>query len=481
MIQMVSCRNTEEPARYNVLFIAVDDLRPEIGAYGNSLVKTPHIDRLASTAILFDKHYVTVPTCGASRYNLLTGKLPATRKHLQNSAFESFSAGEAEKEAPESMVHHFRRNGYYTVGIGKISHSPDGLVYGYDESPEGAKPELPYSWDEFHFNAGKWGTGWNAFFGYSDGSNRQGAKNQVKPYEIADVEDTDYPDGLIAEQAVEKLKELSRNSRPFFLGVGFFKPHLPFTAPKKYWDLYAREDIPLSPVPGLPENVNMASLQKMGEFNRYERGEEQAALEKPLSDDYARLLRHAYFASVSYVDAQIGKVLDELEKQGLAQNTIVVLWGDHGWHLGDHRVWGKHTLFDISLRSPLIISVPDQTTKMIRNEQVVSSVDIYPTLLELCGLPPDVQLDGHSLVSLIRDRKDSAHLNLAYSYFNNGISMTNGRYRLNRYFRNEEPLIELFDHANDPLEVRNVAAEYPDVVESLMKDWEKGNTGLYDR
>src|SRR5690606_8671239 len=227
-----------------------------------------------------------------------------------------------------------------------------------EESPEGAKAEMPHSWDEFLFDADKWGTGWNAFFGYADGSNRQGKKRQVKPYERADVEDTGYPDGITAAIAVEQLGLLAQRDQPFFLGVGFFKPHLPFTAPKKYWDLYEEDDIPLSPVPDLPENVHEASLQKMGEFNSYEAGEEKAALDQRFSDDYARKLRHAYYASVSYVDAQIGKVLDELERLGLADHTIVVLWGDHGWHLGDQRVWGKHTILETALKSPLIIKVP---------------------------------------------------------------------------------------------------------------------------
>lgn len=249
---------------YNVLFIAVDDLRPDLGAYGHTVVNSPNIDRLAASAALFQNHYVQVPTCGASRASMLTGRLPQTKAHLQNSAVEIFLADEPEKEVPESFVHHFRRNGYYTVGIGKISHSADGLVYGYEESPDGAKPEMPYSWDEFLFDPGRWGTGWNAFFGYSDGSNRQSMKKQVKPYEMVDVDDRGYPDGITADLAVEQLGLLVRRDQPFFLGVGFFKPHLPFTAPKKYWDLYEEEDILLSPVPDLPENCMKPVCNRWG-------------------------------------------------------------------------------------------------------------------------------------------------------------------------------------------------------------------------
>ncbi|MFC4873178.1 sulfatase [Negadavirga shengliensis] len=487
-IMQISCSSpknqhdqAEVQAPYHVLFIAVDDLRPDIGAYGNSLMKTPNMDKLAGTSSLFYNHYVQVPTCGASRCSILTGLLPRSTQHLQNSAIERFLSDEPEGENPESMVHHFRRNGYYTVGIGKISHSVDGLWYGYEESPVGAKPEMPYSWDEFLFDADKWGTGWNAFFGYADGSNRQGMKRQVKPYEMADVSDRGYPDGITADLAVDKLKDLAAKDQPFFLGVGFFKPHLPFTAPKKYWDMYKEEDIPLSPVPDIPENIHRASLQNMGEFNSYEAGDERASLDEPLSDAYAGKLRHAYYASVSYVDAQIGKVLDELERLGLTEKTIVVLWGDHGWHLGDHRVWGKHTNFEVALRSPLMIRVPGTEPREINDGTVVSSVDIYPSLMEWCGIPVDFPLDGQSLARLVGEGKDPDRENLAFSYFNRGISMRNERYRLTRYFREQSPVTELYDHQADPWESKNIAEENPEIVEQLLPLWKKGNTGLFDR
>ncbi|WP_114751082.1 sulfatase [Pleomorphovibrio marinus] len=479
----ISCTPSEEKKDkpLNVLFIAVDDLRPDINAYGNSMIKSPNIDKLASSGTVFENHYVQVPTCGASRCSILTGLLPRTQRHLQNSAVEEFLSNESEGEQPESFVHHFRRNGYYTLGLGKISHSVDGLWYGYNESPEGAKPEMPHSWDEFLFDADKWETGWNAFFGYADGSNRQGKNNQVKPYEMADVDDRGYPDGITADLAVEKLGELNQKDQPFLMAVGFFKPHLPFTAPKKYWDLYDRDKIPLSPVPDLPEDVHRASLQNMGEFNQYKAGEEKASLDERLSDDYATTLRHAYYASVSYVDAQIGKVLDQLEELGLAENTIVVLWGDHGWHLGDHRVWGKHTNFEVALRSPLILRIPGEQVDRVGGGTVVSSVDLYPSLVEWCGLPDNVELDGQSLSALTRDGEDPNRENLAFSYFSKGISMRNERFRLTKFFREQSPTVELFDHQLDSLESKNLASDFPDVVEQLMSSWEKGNTGLFDQ
>src|SRR5690606_23317684 len=350
--------------RPNVLFIAIDDLRAELGCYGNEVIQSPHLDGLAARGVAFRNQFVTVPTCGASRYSLLTGKLPRSRRELSNSIFEArrAAAARAKQKAgaenqPESFIEQFRRNGYYTVGIGKISHSADGYIYGYT-NPKGTELELPHSWDEMLMDAGKWGTGWNAFFAYADGSNRNDLKNQVKPYEKAEVNDEGYPDGLTAALAVGKLRELADRDQPFFLGVGFFKPHLPFNAPAKYWDIYDESDIPITPSPDLPEKVHRASLHPSDEFNRYLLGEEKASLDKPVSDAYARKVRHAYYASVSYTDAQVGKVLAELERLGLDKNTIVVVWGDHGWHLGDHRVWGKHTIFDWALRSAFIVRAP---------------------------------------------------------------------------------------------------------------------------
>ncbi len=474
-IASLSQDQTDPP---NVLFIAVDDLRPDLGSYGNELIQTPHMDNLASQSRIFLNHYVQVPTCGASRYNLLTGNLPRTRAQLSNMAIRDHISGEPEKEEPETFIHHLRRNGYYTVGMGKIGHYIDGL-YGYNDDQEGAELELPHSWDEKLFDAGKWGNGWNAFFGYADGSNRQSMEKMVKPYEKADVDDEGYPDGLTANLAIDKLKELAKKEEPFFLGVGFFKPHLPFTAPKKYWDMYDESQIPLPPSPGIPQNVHPESLHNSGEFNQYLLGEEKPSLSQPVSEDYARKIKHAYYASVSYVDAQVGKVLEQLEQLGLADNTIVVLWGDHGWQLGDHRVWGKHTLFERALNSPLIVKVPGMEDKGGSSNSIVSTIDIYPTLMELCGVDQPYKTDGKSFVNLVEDSNSKNWNNNSYSYFDNGISLRTERYRITRYYRDEKPLIELFDHETDPFENKNIAKENPGVVQDLILLLEKGNRGIF--
>ena len=464
----------------NILFICVDDLRPELGCYGAGYIKSPNIDGLAKTGIVFSNHFVQVPTCGASRASMLTGMLPKTQQHLSNEAGRIFLSGKPESEIPETFIHHLKRNGYYTVGIGKISHYVDGLLYGYTD-PVGKERELPNSWNELLFDPGKWKTGWNAFFGYSDGENRQSLKAKVKPYEKADVDDDGFVDGLTAKLAIRKMGELSMQKSPFFLGVGFFKPHLPFTAPAKYWDLYDEDKIELTPSPDLPKNVNRASLHASQEFNGYLSGDEMASLDKPVSAAYERKLKHAYYASVSYVDAQVGKVLDELNRLGLAENTIVVVWGDNGWHLGDQRIWGKHTIFERALKTPLIIKLPGKSQKNGHVDQVVSSIDIYPTLMDLCGVEMPLKTDGRSLVRLIKKPGLHHWEGASYGYFMNGISLRTDRYRLSKFFRKEEPVLELYDHKNDPFENNNIAGERKDVVKSLMPLLEKGNTGLFGK
>ena len=463
----------------NVLFIFVDDLRPELGAYGNKVIKTPNIDKLASQGSAFMKHYVQVPTCGPSRYTILTGKLPRSEEQLSNEVIRNYISGEPEKKAPETFIHHLRRNGYYTVGIGKISHYIDGL-YGYSESSKNAPPELPHSWDKNLFNAGKWEDGWDAFFAYADGSSRITKEGDVKPYEKGDVDDEGYPDGLSAKLAIEQIDSLANIEGPFFLGVGFFKPHLPFNAPKKYWDMYDESEISTTPSPHIPENVNSASLHDSPEFNRYKLGEEHPELNKPASKEYAKKIMHAYYAAVSYTDAQIGKLLDKLESTGLDKNTIVVLWGDHGWQLGDHQVWGKHTLFERALRSPLIIKVPSIKKQEKHIEKIVSSIDVYPTLMELCRVKMPYETKGRSLIKLMdKKNNDKDWQENAYGYFNKGISVRVPRYRYTKYFRDEEPVIELYDHKNDPNENVNIAAKKPKLVNKLDKILEEGNTGLY--
>lgn len=470
---------TTRHSRPNVLFLFVDDLRADFGAYGNTIVHTPHLDSLAKQGLLFTNQYANVPTCGASRYALLTGKYPVSKRHLDNEVIANELSHLPKSEVPESFIDHMRRNGYKTIGIGKISHSADGYVYPYTGERSDVL-ELPHSWDEMIFNPGRWKTGWHAFFAQADGSSRISREGNTKPYEKANVEDKGYPDGLTAEMAVHKIKELAKQEEPFFLGVGFFKPHLPFNAPKKYWDLYNEEDIPLSKSLDLPKNVERASLTESNEIKQYKLADEQPSLDKPVSEEYARKLIHGYYASISYVDAMIGRVLSTLREEGLDKNTIIIVWGDHGWQLGDHRVWGKHTLFDVSLKSAYIIKLPNDPNQGRVIDDVISSVDLYPTLMELCGIEmPQIEYDGASYVKLLLKGKDKKWKNSAYGYFNQGISLKTPRYRITKYFRDAENTIELYDHKKDPYENVSIAEKRPKVVKKLLRELNKGDTGLY--
>lgn len=463
----------------NIVFIAVDDLRADLGCYDNPIVKSPNLDQLAANGILFENHYVNVPTCGASRHCLLTGIRPTTKAHLRNDITEHTLSNKPQTEVPETFIHHLKRNGYHTVGIGKISHSADGLLYGYTEQPSNKK-ELPHSWDELVFNSGKWKTGWNAFFGYANGENRQSLNRQVKPYEEGNVSDTGYVDGLTTQLAISKLKELKNNNKPFFLGIGLFKPHLPFTAPQKYWGLYNKESISVSETPLIPKHINLKSLHNSNELNGYALGEEKPSLTNPASEAYAKKLKHAYYACISYTDHLIGLIVNEINALELDENTIIVVWGDHGWHLGDQQVWGKHTIFDNALKSTLIIKLPNAQSKN-HITSIVETVDIYPSLMELCNIDIKYPVDGRSFFDSKTGKISVDENHVAYGYFNSGITLRTNRYRLTKYYRKEEPTIELYDHLNDPFESINIADLNPDIVKNLMPVLENGNTGLYEQ
>jgi arylsulfatase A-like enzyme len=451
----------------------VDDLRPELGCYGVDHIKTPNIDRLATEGRPFSHHYIQAPTCGPSRYSLLTGLRPKNNKELNNTFMENHFHKRPETETPETFPHHFRRNGYYTVGIGKVSHTPDGIIRGDKKTRE-----LPYSWNEMLCEKEKWGDGFDAFFAYANGESRASLNMQVPPLECADVEDEGYPDGLNANLAVKKLLELSKKETPFLLSVGFFKPHLPFNSPKKYWDLYNREDISLSPNPNIPKNTSKTFLHNSGEFfTNYKKGKEKGGADKRISDHYAREIRHAYFAAVSYVDAQIGKVLHALKESNLAEHTIVILWGDHGWHLGDHTIWGKHSPFERSANSPLIIKIPGMKNAGKKSKAIVETVDIYPTLCDVTGIKPPKNLEGKSIRSILHDPEKSGK-QAAYTYQKNRISMRTDRYRLIVHQTKDKWIFALFDHQVDPYETKNIAEENPEIVKQLLPLLHEGNTGI---
>ncbi|QDU36845.1 Choline-sulfatase [Maioricimonas rarisocia] len=455
-----------EPPR-NVLLIAVDDLRPELGCYGASHAISPNLDRLARQSLLFTNHFVQVPTCGASRYALLTGRSPASSGVTANNHafYRGSSALKPEQQpAAQSLPELFRRSGYETVSIGKISHTADGRVFAYDGSGVG-RDEMPHAWDRQPTPLGPWKRGWGIFFAYSGGRHREDGHGNLDLMEFTVEDDEDLPDGLIAKQAVSELEQFANGDKPFFLAVGFFKPHLPFVAPRQDWDAFENVDIPLPPHPQQPDSP---WWHGSGEFFKYDFPFDKT---RPLSEEKIRACRRAYFACVRYTDRQIGRVLDALEQSGLAESTIVVLWGDHGWNLGDSRMWAKHTPFERAVRSPLLIHVPGMPTGGRQTDALAESIDIYPTLIDLCR-PSFTKtawpLDGRSLRPVLEDA-DASVRDSAISYWRNGITVRTQTHRLiatrgKEGFRN----VELYDASTGFDPVRNLADDSPEVVEELL-------------
>ncbi len=427
---------TQKP---NILFIAVDDLRPQLRAYGRDFMITPHMDRLAAQGRLFHHQYVAVPTCGASRYALLTGQWPKRPPSLGNGAFVLYKQGHAPKSLPQVLG----EAGYATVQMGKISHQPDG------KTGDG-QPEVVGGWQQLNTPVGQWKNGEAAFFAYAGGKTRVPGKSP--PTEAADVPDEGYVDGLLAKGAVEQLKKLSESDKPFFFAVGFFKPHLPFCAPKKYWDLYDRDRIDIA-------DVDPVSRTGGEFFGNYGHTAEQAR-----DPAYIRHLRHGYYAATSYADAQIGKVLKALDDLKLDGNTIVILWGDHGYHLGELGYWGKHTLHEHSLRSAFIVRTPGMKQPGVATKGMIASVDIYPTLMELTGTPLPEHLDGRSFSAMLSD-PDAMADRPTLGLWSGGETIRTNTHRLIRQGRN----VKLFDHRGDPGEKRNVAADQPQVVAMMIK------------
>jgi len=356
--------------RPNVLLIAIDDLRPALGCYGDRLAKTPHIDRLAAGGRRFEAAYCQQAVCGPSRAALLTGRLPDnTRVWHNRHRFRDLHPHLV------TLPQAFKNAGYDTRGLGK--------VFSGD-----AREDDPESWSVPAVLRAK---GWRS---YAGDPGKDGGKGV--PTESADVDDEGYPDGKLASLAIAMLEE--PRERPWFLAVGFFKPHLPFNAPKRYWDLHdpaAFGDADPTPTAGAPP----CALPDHQELRGYAGmpGDER------VPDATARRLRHGYYACVSYVDAQVGRLLGALERLGLADKTIVVLWGDHGYSLGEADHWCKATNFERDTRVPLVIRLPRMPQAGVPTAALVEYVDLYPTLLDLAGLEPAGTLDGHSLVPILTD------------------------------------------------------------------------------
>lgn len=511
--------------RPNVLFIAIDDLRPELGCYGSPIAQSPHMDALAADGLRFDRAYCQESICSPSRASLMTGARPDTIGVVENYTFF--------RDANPDIVtlsQHFIANGYEAVQVGKIYHSARFSDNELSWSRRPAKVDLPapvnYALAENIAIEEANRIELEAKYG----AERIKGKGIVQgpAWEKADVPDQTYRDGRNADVAIATLREMAAAEKPFFLGLGFYKPHLEFIAPKKYWDYYNEDEIPLATFVdppkdgaemGLHASFEMrvrANIPNAGEFN----------------EELSRNLMHAYLACVSYIDEQIGRVLAVLDEVGERDNTIIVIWGDHGWHLGEMGVWGKATNYEIGTRVPLIVWTPDmlEQNRGAATSALVELVDLYPTLCDLAGIAQPDHLEGTSFVPVL-DAPDRDWKTAAFSQFPNpamrewaanplspsmhetffgplmaevegrikaqqgakwerdlfenhlmGYAMRTDRYRLVVWQDVRSPEaqpvdVELYDHHHDPHETVNIAKKHPDVVDALLEQYRAGWKG----
>jgi len=420
LAMITACQGVGKPEAkpLNILFIAVDDLKPVLGCYGDTLIKTPNIDRLAESGTVFLNNHCQQAVCGPSRASLMTGLRPDhTRVWDLKTRMRDMNPDVL------SLPQHFRSQGFETAGTGKI-YDPRCV----DKQLDKPSWSIPFSKPDRLPNDPTFG---KAVLGAYQGKEvrtclEEAAEKGLTKYadvkkflvehdcwpavESADVPDGAYTDGAIATEGIRLMGELKEGGKPFFLAVGFKKPHLPFVAPSRYWNLYDRGDFQMAPFQQKSKNGVDLAYHTSGELRTYggipDFDSYSADAKKHMAEEKQKELIHGYYACVSYIDAQVGRLLDELKAQGLDKNTVVVLWGDHGWHLGDHGLWCKHTNFEQATRSPLIFSSPDIPTSG-KTQSPTEFVDIFPTLCELAHVPVPENLDGVSLVPLLKNTKAS--------------------------------------------------------------------------
>jgi iduronate 2-sulfatase len=407
-------------AQPNILFFLIDDLRPQLGCYGFEETLSPNIDRLAESGTLFDRAYCQVPVCGASRASLLTGLYPTADRFVTYYTY-------AQEDAPgiPDIPTHLKANGYTTISNGKMYHHAD---------------DNAASWDEIYRP--------KDFRVYLKPENKGREFNQQVSFEDADVPDNAYPGGALADKIIGDLRRAKAAGTPFFITAGFTKPHLPFNAPKKYWDLYDPDKLELADNPYKPKGAPQNAMHNWGEL----RGYVDIPKDGPLPDEMARTLIHGYYACVSYTDAMVGKVLAELDRLGMRDDTLIVLMGDHGWQLGEHSLWAKHALFNTSLYAPLMISAPGLAAGQ-RTDALVEFVDLYPTLCELAGLPMPGHLQGKSIVPLLKD-SSTPWKKAAFGRYHQGESVKTDRYLYTEW---DDGARMLYDHQKDPDENLNIS------------------------
>lgn len=479
LFSLFGCTKTEEK-RFNVLFISIDDLRPSLGVYDDPIAISPNIDQLASEGITLREAFCQSAVCAPSRASLMTGLRPdSTRVWHLGDKFREINPQTV------TMPQHFSKFGYHTVNIGKIFHNymPDST-----------------SWDEPDLRPSQYikedwlGRDGETFYISEQVNKSQKVKrdsllklrpiryadgwNTGSAWEAADVHDTMYYDGAQNELAKRVLTRLSTSQEPFFMGLGYFRPHLPFAVPKKYWDLYDRDKMSLANNPDIPEDAPLQSMNSMYELRHYDGfnhiGHPTSSFR--MSEDTVRILRQGYYASVSYVDALIGDLVAHLKEIGIYENTVIVLWGDHGWKLGDHNSWGKMTNYNIDLKVPVIIRTPYQEKRGVQTHAITELVDLFPTLCELTGINIPDYMQGQSLVPLMTNPEQDWK-SAAFSQFHRrpkvsadgkrymGYSINTKDYHYVEWYswnhktgtKGDFKGAELYDRNRDPYEKTNIA------------------------
>ncbi|HET8828610.1 MAG TPA: sulfatase [Pelobium sp.] len=473
----------EKAVKPNVLFIAVDDLKPYLNFYGYAAVKSPNLDKLAQNSTVFMSNYCQQAVCAPTRASLLTGLRPD-----RTQVWDLKTLIRDKVPNVVTLPQFFKQHGYTTAALGKI----------FDQRSVDKKHD-DLSWSEPYKKKYKYpeqyGEPLLGHYQNAETKKKYAGKDESEMLEAkvstesADVPDDAYVDGAMVKEAIADLKKYGTSGKPFFLAVGIRKPHLPFVAPKKYWDMYNRDKIELASWQKPSIDGPQIAYHTSGELRGYTDIKALSKENEPLnlSSDKQKELIHGYYATISYVDALIGNLLAELNSSGLAKNTIVVFWGDHGWHFGDHNLWNKHSNFEQATRTPLMISLPNQQSKIVYNS-VTEFVDVYPTLAELAGLPVANNLDGKSLVSALKGDQNVIKEFAISQYPRNrgeenymGYALRTKQYRLVEWikdFRTTQKFdpvkvhaIELYDYDKDPLETKNLANDpaYQKIKEDLSK------------
>lgn len=459
--------------RPNILLILVDDLKPALGCYGDPIARTPSLDKLAASGMRFDLAYCNQAVCAPSRFTLMLGS------HSTSTGLYGLGS-QLRQSFPDAvtMPQYFAKHGYRTESLGKVFHIGHGNLGDPDSFSVPHYHDKVVEYLDPSSTEGGRLTREEAFF-----SNQHLGEIKSLPrgaaFEAPEVDDAQYADGRVAAETIKRLRAAKqlreREGTPFLMVAGFARPHLPFCVPKKYWDLYDPTKLPMPEFEQLPQDAPTIAGKRGGEISNYKPVPEDGNIE--FSTELKRNLIHGYYASTSFVDAQIGKVLDELNSSGLAKNTIVVLWGDHGFHLGDLGIWTKHTNYEQANRIPILIAAPGVTQPGSVTKQLAESVDIFPTLAELAGLPKPMgpqPMDGVSLVPVLKDASTRVrdHAYHAYPKAKLGRAIRTERYRLVEWraigAAPEAAEYELYDYEADPLERENLAAKKPDVI-ALLK------------